>query len=101
MMIMLHDAMPRALRKYHYYDYPAIHMVRRHDGVRDKQYKLIHFYGDKDKQREAINCNELYDLKADPNELNNLYGNPEYKEVQDRLQKRLDKFRVDLKVDEF
>ena len=86
---------------YHYYDYPAIHMVRRHDGVRDKQYKLIHFYGDKDKQREAINCNELYDLKADPNELNNLYGNPEYKEVQDRLQKRLDQFRVDLKVDEF
>lgn len=76
-------------------------MVRRHDGVRDKQYKLIHFYGDKDKQREAINCNELYDLKADLNELNNLYGNPEYKEVQDRLQKRLDKFRVDLKVDEF
>ena len=86
---------------YHYYDYPAIHMVRRHDGVRDKQYKLIHFYGDKDKQREAINCNELYDLKADPNELNNLYGNPEYKEVQDRLQKRLGQFREDLKVDEF
>lgn len=86
---------------YHYYDYPAIHMVRRHDGVRDKQYKLIHFYGEKDKFRDAINCNELYDLKADPNELNNLYGKPEYKEVQERLQQRLDKFRTDLKVDEY
>lgn len=86
---------------YHYYDFPAIHMVRRHDGVRDKQYKLIHFYGDKTKNREAINCNEMYDLKADPNELNNIYGKPEYKEVQDRLQKKLDQFRVEQKVDEY
>lgn len=86
---------------YHYYDYPAIHMVRRHDGVRDKQYKLIHFYGEKDEHNEAVNCTELYDLTTDPNELNNLSGNPEYKEVQDRLQEKLDSFRSDLKVDEY
>ena len=86
---------------YHYYDYPAIHMVRRHDGVRDAQYKLIHFYGEKDDTRNAVNCNELYDLKADPGELHNLYGNPDYQEVQDRLQQQLDRFRSDLKVDEF
>ena len=86
---------------YHYYDYPAIHMVRRHDGVRDERYKLIHFYGDKNKKHKAINCNELYDLKTDPNELNNLYNRPEYKKVQNRLQKRLDKFRNDLKIDEY
>ncbi len=86
---------------YHYYDFPAIHAVRRHDGVRDKQFKLIHFYGEKEDKYDAVNCNELYDLKADPNELNNVYGKPEYKEVQDRLQKQLDKFRTDLKVDEF
>ena len=86
---------------YHYYDYPAIHMVRRHDGVRDSQYKLIHFYGDKDANREAINANELYDLKNDPNELNNLYNNPDYAAVRDRLQQRLDQFRIDLKVDEY
>lgn len=86
---------------YHYYDYPAVHMVRRHDGVRDKQYKLIHFYGKKSAKRNAVNCNELYDLKADPNELHNLYGNPDYKEVQDRLQQQLDRFRTDLKVDEY
>ena len=86
---------------YHYYDYPAIHMVRRHDGVRDSRYKLIHFYGGKDGQRDAVNCNELYDLESDPNELHNLYGDPAYKETQDRLQQQLDRFRTDLKVDEF
>lgn len=86
---------------YHYYDYPAIHYVRRHDGVRDDRYKLIHFYGKKNPKDEAIDCNELYDLQSDPNELHNLYGNPEYKEVSDRLQERLNRYRKDLKVDEY
>jgi arylsulfatase A-like enzyme len=87
---------------YHYYDYPAVHQVRRHDGVRDTRYKLIHFYGEgfgKDKGND-IDCNELYDLQNDPNELNNLYGQSEWKKVSERLQKRLDQFRTDLKVDE-
>ena len=95
---------PKDWRKYlyyHYYDYPAIHMVRRHDGVRDSRYKLIHFYGEKNEHNDAINCNELYDLQSDPNELNNLYDNPEYADIQTRLQARLDKFRVDQKVDEY
>lgn len=82
---------------YHYYDYPAIHQVQRHDGVRDDRYKLIHFYGEKGE----VNCNELYDLQNDPNELNNLYGNAEYTEVQSRLQAELDNYRTSLKVDEF
>ena len=34
-------------------------------------------------------------------ELNNLYDNPEYADIQTRLQARLDKFRVDQKVDEY
>lgn len=29
---------------YHFYEYPAIHMVKRHFGVRTQRYKLIHFY---------------------------------------------------------
>ncbi len=86
---------------YHYYDYPAIHQVRRHDGVRDDRYKLIHFYGEATGKDAAINCNELYDLQADPNEVNNLYGNPDYAEATARLQQRLDQFRTDLKVDEY
>lgn len=87
---------------YHYYDYPAIHMVRRHDGVRDSRYKLIHFYGKDDKDSDkSIDINELYDLQNDPNELNNLYGNPEYAEIESRLQANLDKFRKEQKVDEY
>lgn len=86
---------------YHYYDYPAIHQVRRHDGVRDDRYKLIHFYGTSDSKDSPVNCNELYDLQQDPNELNNLFGSPEYDEIAIRLQTQLDTFRRDLKVDEF
>jgi arylsulfatase A-like enzyme len=87
---------------YHYYDYPAVHQVRRHDGVRDNRYKLIHFYGEgfgKD-EGNTVNYSELYDLQADPNELNNLYGKPEYEAIVKRLQKRLDKYRTDLNIDE-
>lgn len=80
---------------YHFYDYPAVHNVRRHDGIRDKRYKLIHFYG------KGINYNELYDLKEDPNELHNVYGDPYYDKIAKRLQAQLDKFRRDQKVDEF
>jgi arylsulfatase A-like enzyme len=87
---------------YHYYDYPAIHHVRRHDGIRTDRYKLIHFYGngeiDDDKN---INCNELYDLETDPNELNNLYGKRGYEEITLKLQQQLDQYRTELKVDEY
>ena len=29
---------------YHYYEYPGIHMVKRHYGIRTERYKLIHFF---------------------------------------------------------
>jgi arylsulfatase A-like enzyme len=87
---------------YHYYDYPAVHNVRRHDGVRTDRYKLIHFYGKGEmKDDKEIDCNELYDLQTDPNELNNLYGKKEYETIKDELQLLLDQYRKDLKVDEF
>lgn len=86
---------------YHYYDYPAIHRVRRHDGVRDARYKLIHFYGEANEKDAAINANELYDLQNDPNELHNLYEDAKYASVRDRLQAQLDRFRKEQKVDEY
>ena len=67
---------------YHFYEYPAEHYVKRHYGVRDGRYKLIHFYND-------IDTWELYDLKEDPNELNNLYGKPGTERITKRMMKKL------------
>lgn len=67
---------------YHYYEYPAEHMVMRHYGVRTDRYKLIHFYHDRDFW-------ELYDLEKDPNELVNQYDNPKYASVKAELMSQL------------
>ncbi|MGB8316823.1 MAG: sulfatase/phosphatase domain-containing protein [Ignavibacteriaceae bacterium] len=75
---------------YHYFEYPAVHSVKRHYGIRTARYKLIHFYYD-------IDAWELYDLQNDPNELNNLYDNPEYKPVIKDLKIQLQKLREQYK----
>ncbi len=56
---------------YHYYEFPNEHMVKKHYGIRNKKFKLIHFYDD-------INEWEFYDLEKDPSEMKNLYGNPSF-----------------------
>ena len=71
---------------YHYYEYPGIHMVKRHYGVRTKRYKLIRFYYD-------IEAWEMYDLEQDPQELNNIYNHPDYKKVQESMHLRLREMR--------
>jgi arylsulfatase A-like enzyme len=71
---------------YHYYEYPAVHMVKRHYGIVTKDYKLAHFYYDVDEW-------ELYDRKKDPNEMNNVYDDPQYADVVDRLHKELKELR--------
>jgi arylsulfatase A-like enzyme len=53
---------------YHYYEYPIWHKVQPHYGIRTSKYKLIHFYYSMDKW-------ELYDITADPSEMNNIYEN--------------------------
>ena len=78
---------------YHYYDYPAFHMVKKHYGVRTKRYKLMHFYDD-------IDTWELYDLNEDPKEIHNLIDNPEYDVVETRLHKTLDSLEMMYKVTE-
>ena len=75
---------------YHYYEYPGIHMVKRHYGIRTERYKLIHFYYD-------VNEWELYDLRNDPDEMNNVYGHPDYKKIQEMMHKRLDEIRLQYK----
>lgn len=67
---------------YHYFEFPGVHAVKRHYGVRTKRYKLMHFYHDIDEW-------EMYDLKADPKELNNIYGQPEFAEIQKDLENKI------------
>ena len=87
---------------YHYYDYPAEHHVRRHDGVRTDRYKLIHFYGaPMEGDHDTVDYEELYDMQNDPNELNNLYGKKGYEKITKELKKALKDYRKNLKVDEY
>jgi len=90
---VLRGRAPKDWRKsmyYHYYEYPAVHSVKRHYGVRTQRYKLIHFYHDIDEW-------ELYDLKKDPEELTNVYGEPKYAKVVKELREELKQLRAKYK----
>ena len=76
---------------YHYYDYPAFHMVKKHYGIRTKRYKLMHFYDD-------IDTWELYDLEEDPKEIHNQIDNPKYDDIEDKLRLQLAKLQEQYKV---
>jgi len=67
---------------YHFYEYPAEHMVKRHFGIRTDRYKLIHFYNDIDHQ-------ELYDLQQDPHEMTDLFDNPDYADIRREMTEEL------------
>lgn len=71
---------------YHYYEYPSIHMVKRHYAIVTKKYKLIHFYYDVDEW-------ELYDRLNDPQELNNVYNDPAFKDIRQKLHRELKALR--------
>lgn len=66
---------------YHYFEYPSVHMVAKHNGVRTKRYKLIHFY--------QLGEWEFYDLEKDPDERQNEYNTPQYTDEIASLKKRL------------
>tara|TARA_Y100001954_G_C15708897_1_gene551885 strand:- start:271 stop:1179 length:909 start_codon:yes stop_codon:yes gene_type:complete len=71
---------------YHYYEYPSVHMVKRHYGIVTEEYKLAHFYYD-------VNEWELYDRHADLNEMNNVYNDPSYSEIVSKLRSELTELR--------
>ena len=75
---------------YHYYEYPAVHMVKRHYGIVTKEYKLAHFYYDVDEW-------ELYDRINDPQEMTNVYHDPAYAATVTKLKKKLKELRIKYK----
>ena len=71
---------------YTYYEYPSVHMVKRHYGIRTGRYKLIHFYYDVDEW-------EMYDLEKDPAEMNNVYADEQYSSVRADMHEKLAEMR--------
>lgn len=110
------EAKPTDWRKATYYRY-WMHMAHLHNnpahfGIRTERYKLIFFYGcdftDTHRGRKTTKHGgnryfantppawEFYDLKEDPREMHNQYGNPEYANVITKLKKELKRVREDL-----
>ena len=71
---------------YTYYEYPSVHMVKRHYGIANERYKLMHFYYDVDEW-------EMYDLEKDSDEMRSVYNDPAYAEVQQEMHKQLAELR--------
>jgi arylsulfatase A-like enzyme len=78
---------------YHYYEYPSVHMVKRHYAIVTEKYKLVHFYYDVDEW-------ELYDRTNDKNEMKNVYNDPQYSQIRTELHKKLAALRVKYKDSE-
>src|SRR5690625_790426 len=67
---------------YHYYEGPPmVHEVARHYGLRTERYTLAHFPDHEEW--------ELFDLEQDPEQLQSVYGDPAYGDVQQQLKARL------------
>ncbi|MDE1176032.1 MAG: sulfatase-like hydrolase/transferase [Edaphobacter sp.] len=72
---------------YEYYEWPNPENVAPHRGIRTDRYKLIQYVQDPSE-------GELYDLRVDPSEHNNLYGRPESATLQAHLTERLNALRA-------
>ena len=109
---------PKDWQQETYYRY-WMHMAHKHSnpahfGIRTKDYKLIFFYGRDYKKRnnkaqkwanhpsslsfiETPVAWEFYDLKKDPKEMDNKYGNEAYTDIIKDLKVRLAKLRTKVK----
>jgi len=79
---------------YRYWMHKAHHNVYAHYGIRTHKHKLIYYYSDALGQPGAVDETyepewELFDLEKDPCELNNVYSDPAYSDVVERLTKEL------------
>ena len=104
---LLRGRTPRNWRKSMYYRYwmhGAHFNVAAHFGVRTKRYKLIYYYGKLlnargAKKRETPPEWELFDLKNDPKEMNNVYGHPAYSGIVKKLKAELVRLRREFEDD--
>lgn len=113
---VLEGKKPKNWREATYYRYwmHLMHLdVPAHFGIRTKEYKLIFYYGLPSDMssigkpsmpwlpesfliEQTPAAWEFYDIKNDPDEVNNLYDDPEHQEVIDNLKAQLKKTREEL-----
>jgi arylsulfatase A-like enzyme len=103
----------RTATYYRYWMHNIHHWVPAHFGIRTKEYKLIFYYAKHylpeaewnqfywSEDMKSIGWNtpvawEFYDLKNDPEELNNKYKDPKYKTIIASLKEEILKQRTDL-----
>ena len=95
---------PRNWKKAAYYRYwmhMASHDNPGHLGIRTKTHKLIFYYGcGMSGENQTPPGWELYDLKRDPTEVNNVYDNPEYAKTAKDLKKQLADLRESIGDDD-
>lgn len=90
---------------YRYWEHLSEHRVGAHYGVRTLDYKLIYYYGEALGASAAVDESrtpewELFDLNADPNEMRNVYHDPEYSEIVKILKKELYRLKEKVRDDE-
>ncbi len=94
----------RTASYYRYWMHMAHHDNPAHFGVRTKDFKLIFFYGRKlddswfyspQKVDTTEPYWELYDLKNDPNEMNNVINDPKYAATFNKLKNRIYELKVE------
>ncbi len=86
---------------YRYWMHLAHHNVYAHYGIRTHDHKLIYYYADALDQPGAIDDSresewELFDLEADPLELNSVYDDPGYADVVRDLKAELHRLQTKL-----
>ncbi len=91
---MLKGEVPEDWRKSMYYHfYEQDYLIGEHYGIRTEQHKLIRFLYPEPAW-------ELYDLKADPLEMKNLYGKPGFEALTDQLKTSMDSLRMEYDLDQ-
>ena len=99
---LLKGKTPKGWRQSMYYRYwmhlGGGHTVTAHYGVRTKTHKLIYYYGKALGSKGAVDTDtppewELFDLKKDPREMRNVYGDPAYAKVEAGLKVELERLR--------
>jgi arylsulfatase A-like enzyme len=86
---------------YRYWEHLSAISVCAHYGVRTDRYKLIHYYGEGlgttgSSELSMEPAWELFDLRADPREMCNVYDDPCYDDVRTDLVQRLFELKAEV-----